>query len=88
MIFGENLILREGELGAKGEVFQGVFVENAMDDQPRGGLFKIDAIFARAISVQGAIGSADDTKSVRMFLQKVGGQDIELPQNLHLKGRG
>lgn len=58
-----------------------------MDHEPRRSLFKIDAVFARPISVQGAIGPADDAESVRMFFKKVGGEDIELPQNLHLKGR-
>lgn len=58
-----------------------------MDDEPRRSLFKIDAVLSRPISVQGAIGPADDSESVRMFFKKVGSEDIELPQNLHLKGR-
>ena len=63
----------EGELGAKGEVLQGVFVKNAVDDQALLGFFKIDSVFVRPVPVQGAVGPSNDAKAIRMFFEEIGG---------------
>jgi hypothetical protein len=87
-IFGENLVLRKGELGAEGKVLQGVFVENAVDDQAFLRFFEIDPVFVRTVPVQGAVGPANDAKAVGMFFEKIGGEDIKFPKDLHLERGG
>jgi len=87
-VFGENLVLRKGELGAEGEVLQGIFVENTMDDQAFLGFFEIDAVFIRPVAVQGAVGPADDAKAVGMFFEEIGGEDIKFAKDLHLERGG
>jgi hypothetical protein len=87
-VFGENLVFRERELGAEGKVLQGVFVQDAVDDQAFLGFFEIDPVFIRPVSVQGAVGSANDAKTVRMFFKEIGGEDIKFPKDFHLKRGG
>ena len=59
-----------------------------MDDKTRLGFFEIDAVFPRAIAVEGAVGPADDTETVGMFFEKVGGEDVEFAEDLDLKRGG
>ena len=87
-VFGENFVFRKGELGAEGEVLQGVFVENTVDDQAFLGFFEIDAVFIRSVAVQGAVGPADDAKAVGMFFEEIGGEDIKFTKDLHLERGG
>ena len=59
-----------------------------MDDKTGLGFFEIDAVFTRAIAVEGAVGPADDAETVRMFFEKVGGEDVEFAEDLDLKRGG
>ena len=56
-----------------------------MDDKARLGFFEIDAVFPRAIAVEGAVGPTDDAETVGMFFEKVGGKDVEFAEDLDLK---
>ena len=56
-----------------------------MNDKARLGFFEIDAVFPRAIAVEGAVGPADDAETVGMFFEKVGGEDVEFAEDLDLK---
>ena len=56
-----------------------------MDDKTGLGFFEIDAVFTRAIAVEGAVGPADDAETVGMFFEKVGGEDVEFAEDLDLK---
>ena len=57
-----------------------------MDDETGFGFFKVNAVFARAVAVEGAVGAANDPEAVGMFFEKIGGKDVELAENLHLEG--
>ena len=59
-----------------------------MDDKAGLGFFEIDAVFTRAIAVEGAVGPADDAETVGMFFEKVGGEDVEFTEDLDLKRGG
>ena len=59
-----------------------------MDDKAGLGFFEIDAVFPRAIAVEGAVGPADDAETVGMFFEKVGGEDVEFAEDLDLKRGG
>ena len=59
-----------------------------MDDKAGLGFFEIDAVFPSAIAVEGAVGPADDAKTVGMFFEKVGGEDVEFTEDLDLKRGG
>ena len=59
-----------------------------MDDKTGLGFFEIDAVFTRAIAVEGAVGPADDAETVGMFFEKVGGEDVEFAEYLDLKRGG
>ena len=59
-----------------------------MDDKTGLGFFEIDAVFTRAIAVEGAVGPADDAETVGMFFEKVGGEDVEFTEDLDLKRGG
>ena len=87
-VFGQRLVFRTGKLRAKGEVFQGIFVENAVDDEAGLLLLKIDAVVARAVTVEGTVGPANRAEAIGMTGQEVRGQDIELAQNLDLERGG
>ncbi len=59
-----------------------------MDHETLGGFFKVDAVFAGAVPVQGAVGATDRSKAVGVLFKKIGGEDVELAQNLDLQGGG
>lgn len=84
-VLREKFIFGKGQLGAEGEILEGVFVEDAVNDKPGLGFLEIDAVFAGAITVEGAVGPADDAKTVGMFFEKVGGEDVEFAEDLDLK---
>jgi len=84
-VLREKFVFGEGQLGAEGEILEGVFVEDAMDDKAGLGFFEIDAVFPGAIAVEGAVGPADDTETVGMFFEKVGGEDVEFAEDLDLE---
>jgi hypothetical protein len=48
-----------GKLGAKGEVFEGVFVEDSMDDEAFRSFFKVDAVFTCTVAEESAVGAAN-----------------------------
>ncbi len=56
-----------------------------MDDKAGLGFFEIDAVFPSAIAVEDAVGPADDTETVGMFFEKIGGEDVEFAEDLDLK---
>ena len=87
-VFGEYLVFRKRKLGAEGEVLQGVFVENAVDDQAFLRFFEIDPVFVRPVPVQGTVGPAHDAKAVGMFLEEIGGEDVKFAKDFHLKRGG
>ena len=84
-VLREKFIFGKGQLGAKGEILEGVFVEDAVDDKAGLGFFEIDAVFPSAIAVEGAIRATDNAKTVGMFFEKVGGEDVEFAEDLDLK---
>jgi len=77
-----------GELGAKGEVFEGVFVEDSMDDESFGGFFEVNTVLSSTVTEESAVGAANRAEAVRMFLKKISGEDIEFPKDLDLKRGG
>ena len=87
-VSGQLLVFRKGKLGAKSKILKGIFVEDAVDNQAGGLLFKIDALFAGSVSVKGAVRPFDGSESVGVAGQEVGSQDVKFPQDLDLKGGG
>ena len=61
-------------------------MENAVDDEAGLGFFEVNAVFARAVAVEGAVGAANDPEAVGMFFEKIGSEDIEFAEDLHLEG--
>ena len=74
-----------GKLGAKGEVFEGVFVEDSMDDEAFRSFFKVDAVFTCTVAEESAVGAANRAEAVRMLFEKVSGKDIEFSKDLDLQ---
>ena len=87
-VAGQFLVLGAGELGAKGKILEGVFVKDAVDDEPPAFLFKVDAVIPGAVAVEGAVGAFDRAEPVGMAAEEIGSEHVEFPQNLHLKGGG
>jgi len=56
-----------------------------VNDKAGLGFFEIDAVFPSAIAVEGAVGPADDTETIGMFFEEVGGEDVEFAEDLDLK---
>jgi len=77
-----------GKLGAKSEVFEGVFVKDSMDDETFRSFFKVDAVFTCTVAEESAVGAANRAEAVRMFLKKVNSEDIEFPKDLNLERGG
>jgi hypothetical protein len=77
-----------GELRAKGEVFQGVFVKDSMDDESFGGFFEVNTVLSGTVAKESAVGAANRAEAVRMFLKKVSSEDIEFPKDLDLERGG
>ena len=73
---------------AEGEILQGIFVEDAVDDEAGFGFFEVNPVFARAVAVEGAVGAANDPEAVGMFFEKIGGEDVEFAEDLDLKRGG
>ena len=84
-VFGEDFVFGKGKLGAKGKVFEGVFVEDSMDDKAFVGFFKIDSVISRTVSVEGAVRAADGPEPIGVFVEKIGGEDIEFTEDLDLE---
>ena len=61
-------------------------MENAVDDEAGLGFFEVNPVFARAVAVEGAVGAANDPEAVGMFFEKIGGEDVEFAEDLHLEG--
>ena len=74
-----------GKLGAKGKVFEGVFVEDSMDDEAFRSFFKVDAVFTCTVAEESAVGAANRAEAVRMLFEKVSGKDIEFSKDLDLQ---
>ena len=77
-----------GKLGAKGEVFEGVFVEASMDDEAFRSFFEVDAVFTCTVAEESAVGAANRAEAVRMLFEKVSGKDIEFSKDLDLQRGG
>lgn len=77
-----------GKLGAKSEVFEGVFVKDSMDDETFRSFFKVDAVFTCTVAEESAVGAANRAEAVRMLFEKVSGKDIEFSEDLDLERGG
>ena len=77
-----------GKLGAKGEVFEGVFVEDSMDDESFGGFFEVNTVLSSTVAEESAVGAANRAEAVRMLFEKVSGKDIEFSKDLDLQRGG
>jgi len=77
-----------GELGAKSEVFEGVFVEDSMDDESFGGFFEVNTVLSSTVAKESAVGAANRAEAVRMLFEKVSGKDIEFSEDLDLERGG
>jgi len=80
--------IRSRQLGAESKILEGIFVKHPMDDQAGVFLFKVDAVIARPVAIEGAIGAAHRAKSVGMTGEKIGSQHVKLAQHLDLQGGG
>ncbi|MFM8792952.1 MAG: hypothetical protein ACKOFX_10890 [Solirubrobacterales bacterium] len=87
-ISGKLLILGARQLGTEGKILEGVFVENPVDHQAGGFLFEVNPVIAGPVPVEGAIRTLHDAEAIGMAGEKVGGQDVEFAENLHLQGGG
>jgi hypothetical protein len=85
-IFGKFLIFGSRQLGAKGKILEGVFVEHPVNHQAGGFLFKVNPVIPGPIPVEGAIRALHLAEAIGMTGKKVRGQDVEFAENLHLQG--
>ena len=59
-----------------------------MDGEALRSFFEVDSVLAGTVAKEGSVSAADDAKTVGVFFQKIGGQDIELSKNLNLQRSG
>lgn len=85
-ISGKFLILGTGQLRTEGKILKGVLVKDPVNDQAGAFLFEVNPIIPGPISVEGAIRAFHRAEAIRMTGEKVGGQDVEFAENLHLQG--
>ena len=86
--FLQHLVLGHGELGAEEKILERVFVEDAMDEQPRLDALEINAVFLGAIAVQIALFAMELAELFRIGLVEVLGQEIEFAEDLQLEHFG
>jgi hypothetical protein len=63
-------------------------VENPVNHESLGRFFKVDPVFAGAVSVQSTVGTTDCSKPVGMLLKEIGGEDVEFAQDFDLERGG
>ena len=85
---GKFLILGARQLGTEGKILEGVFVQNPVNDQAGAFLFEVNPVIPGPVPVKGAIGAFHRPEAIGMPGEKVGGQDVEFAQDLHLQGGG
>jgi len=87
-ITGKRFILGARQLGTEGKILEGVFVEDPVNHQAGGFLFKVNPVIPGPISVEGAIRALHLAEAIGMTGKKVRGQDVEFAEDLHLQGGG
>ena len=87
-IFRKRFILGARQLGTEGKILEGVFVEDPVNHQAGGFLFEVDPVVPGPVSVEGAIRAFHRAEAIGMTGKKVGGQNVELAEDLHLQGGG
>jgi len=63
-------------------------MKNPVDHKAFGCFFKVDTVFAGAVSVQRAVGATDRSKPIGVLLEEIGGEDVEFAQDFDLERGG
>jgi hypothetical protein len=86
--FLESFVLGHGELGAVEEILEGVFVQDAVDEEAGVGALEVDAVFLGAIAVEVAFLAVELAEFFGVGLVEVLGQEIEFAEDLELEELG
>ena len=84
----QGLILLHFETGTKQEVFEGMAVEDAMDDQTEFVALEIDAVIPDPKAMEGASSPLELSELVHLSLHDLLGEAAELAEDLQLKFLG
>jgi hypothetical protein len=81
----QHFVLGHGELGAEEKILEGVFVEDAMDDESGVVALEINAVFLRAIAVEIATLALEFAEFLGVGLVEILRQKIEFAEDLELE---
>jgi hypothetical protein len=86
--FGEGGVFTGIEFGAEEEIFEGIFVEDAVDDDAFVGDFEVDAVFGGAEAVESFAFPIEAAETFIIEGLEVLGGDFELGEEFELLGGG
>ena len=86
--FGEGGVFAGIEFGAEEEVFEGIFVEDAMDDDAFVSDFEVDAVFGGAEAVEDFAFAIEASEAIAIEGFEVFGGDFDLGEEFELLGGG